>query len=44
MQKTAYEAVMEVASKILDDAYGKDDDIDVDALEQDLNDVTADLG
>jgi hypothetical protein len=44
MQKTAYEAVMEVACKILDGAYGKGDDIDVEALEQDLDDTTANLG
>lgn len=44
MQKTAYEAVMEVACKILDGAYGKDDDLDVEALEEDLDNATADLG
>lgn len=44
MQKTAYEAVKEVAANILSGKYGKDDDIDIDALEDDLEDATADLG
>lgn len=44
MQKTAYEAVMEVAGKIRDGAYGDDDDIDVEALEEDLDDATANIG
>ena len=42
-QKTAYEAVIEVAQKILDGAYGKDDDIDIDALRDDLDDTTDNL-
>ena len=43
-QTIAYEAVMAVACKILDGAYGDDDMIDVEALEEDLDDCTADLG
>ena len=42
-QKTAYEAVMEVAQKIRDGAYGKGDVLDVEALEEDLDNATADL-
>ena len=43
-QLTAYEAVMKVACQIQEGMYGTGEDIDVEALESDLDDATADIG
>jgi hypothetical protein len=43
IQEKIYRAVMDVACNILDGAYGTYDDIDVEAVEEDLDDATADF-
>ncbi len=42
-QKTVYEAIMEMASKVLDGMYGKDDDFDVEAWRDDLDTLSYDV-
>ena len=39
-QKAVYEAVMEMASSVLDGRYGKNDDFDVEAWRDDLDDLS----
>ena len=39
-QSDVYEAVMEMASKVLWDIYGKDDDFDIEAWRDDLDDLS----
>lgn len=39
-QNEVYEAIMEMASKVLDGMYGKDNDFDVESWRDDLDDLS----
>ena len=43
IQKTVYLRLQELAQKVKDGAYGKDDDFDLNAYEVDVEDITADM-
>ena len=42
-QKTAYEGIMDIATKILDGFYGTHDDFDVEPLEDDFDCLRDDI-
>jgi hypothetical protein len=43
IQKTIYERLLEIAMKVKDGAYGKDDEVDVTSLDNDLADAICDV-
>jgi len=43
IQKTVYERLQELAQKVKDGYYGKDDDFDLETYESDVTDITADM-
>ncbi len=43
MQKTVCERLKEMEQKVKDGAYGVCDELDVDAVREDIEDITADM-
>ena len=43
IQKTVYLRLQELAQKVKDGAYGKDDDFELEEFERDASDITADM-
>lgn len=44
LQQTVYERLMEIATAVRDGAYGKGDDINMEAVHEDLENDLADCG